>query len=154
VERSFRSEVNSVFHDALANLVVRIRSSDLTLDDQELMPYMVTIATNVLRSQVRKKEHRLSTGTETLDGTPADGNAPDVAAEERDLVAKYRELLATLPEQCRRLVQLRIDEDLSFAEIGELLDMKENSARARYADCLARLRRLGGDLSDEEIRRG
>jgi len=142
--RPFRSQVDSIFNDVLVRLVVRIREGTLSLEDSKLVPYMVVIARNLLLTRMRKKRLERSVGAEALDGEVADGPSPDVATEERELVERYREILSRFDERRRVLVELRIDEGLKFDEIGEILGMGAQTARARYSECLADLRRLGG----------
>jgi RNA polymerase sigma-70 factor (ECF subfamily) len=146
----FRSEVNSVFHNSLTKLIERIRSSDLKLENESLVPYLVTIATNVLRSEMRTKESKSTHGQLLLEQSIDTGKRPETLAEEREMISKYRVLLTALPERFQTLIRLRIEEELSFDQIGERLGMGANAARARYSECVSKLRLLAIDSVDRE----
>ncbi len=146
----FRSEVNSVFHNSLTKLIERIRSSDLRLEDESLVPYLVTIATNVLRSELRSKDSKSARGEVLLEQSIDTGKRPETLAEQREMISKYRVLLTALPERFQALIRLRIEEELSFDQIGERLGMGANAARARYSECVSKLRLLATDPVDRE----
>ncbi len=146
----FRSEVNSVFHNSLTRLIERIRSSDFKLEDESLVPYLATIAANVLRSETRRKDNKSVHGEVLLEQSIDTGKRPETLAEEREMVSKYRVLLTALPERFQTLIRLRIEEELSFDQIGERLGMGANAARARYSECVSKLRLLATDPVDRE----
>jgi RNA polymerase sigma-70 factor (ECF subfamily) len=50
--------------------------------------------------------------------------------------------LAALPEEQRAVLHLKIWEDLTFARIGEILDIPANTAASRYRYALEKLRSL------------
>ena len=56
--------------------------------------------------------------------------------------ARARALLETLPEKQRLSVSLRIDDGLSFREIGEMIGSSEGAARVNYFHGIRRLREL------------
>jgi RNA polymerase sigma-70 factor (ECF subfamily) len=60
-------------------------------------------------------------------------------AEEAD---RARRLLAGLPEKQRLAVQLRLDEGLSFREVGEIIGSSEGAARVNYHHGIRRLREM------------
>lgn len=63
-------------------------------------------------------------------------------------VARLRAALPRLPERQREVVVLRHYHDLSFAEIAEVLGIREDNARANHYQGLKRLRReLSGGAS-------
>ena len=51
-------------------------------------------------------------------------------------------MLGRLPDKQRMAVQLRIDEGLSFREIGEIIGSSEGAARVNYFHGIRRLREL------------
>ena len=62
-----------------------------------------------------------------------------------DDLARLRGRLAELPPRQREVVVLRHYQGLSFAEIAQALDIREDAARANHYQGLQRLRRaLGG----------
>jgi RNA polymerase sigma-70 factor (ECF subfamily) len=56
--------------------------------------------------------------------------------------ARAREMLERLPEKQRLSVSLRVDEGLSFREIGEIIGSSEGAARVNYFHGIRRLREL------------
>ena len=56
--------------------------------------------------------------------------------------------LRRLPEEQREVVALKIDAGLTFAEIAQVLGVRQNTAASRYRYALMRLRREMGEPSD------
>jgi len=72
--------------------------------------------------------------------------SPEPSPEDRAAVdeeaARARTMLGKLPDRQRMAVQLRIDEGLSFREIGEIIGSSEGAARVNYFHGIRRLREL------------
>lgn len=145
-EAAFRSEIVSVFNDTILRFVCRIRAGELQLTQREVVSYLVRIAMNLLSSQ-RRDYARMAASFEE-DPAEIASDAPSAAqiAELRDLAAKYRSLATALPAVSQRVLEMRIEQGLSFAAIGEQLCIPENAARRRFSESLARLRKLGAEL--------
>ncbi|MEY4181092.1 MAG: sigma factor [Planctomycetota bacterium] len=141
----FRSEVHSLFNQAFIHFVERMKHGNCDLKDHQIIPYMVRIATNLLATKLRRPESRHAWLSESSDMPSWRDSPVDDLVEERELAAKYQSLLAKLPDKCQRLIEGRIKDGKSFAELGEFLGMPENSVRARYSECLEKLRDMGGD---------
>ncbi len=60
-----------------------------------------------------------------------------------------RDALAQLPGEQAEVVVLKTWHELTFAEIGEVLDVPANTAASRYRYGLAKLREILGETSDE-----
>jgi RNA polymerase sigma-70 factor (ECF subfamily) len=71
-----------------------------------------------------------------VDGLPT----PCSAAIAEEAITDVEAALITLPEEARRLIELRNVERKSFAEIGALLDCTPNAARKRWRRAIAQLR--------------
>jgi len=108
--------------------------------DAAFRTWLLTITANAARSVLRRRSRMKET---ELDGTrPIASEGPDpseqaVVARE---AAEARALLAKLPEKQRLSVQLRVDEGLSFKEIGEVIGSSEGAARVNYFHGIHRLR--------------
>ena len=74
----------------------------------------------------------------------ASGMDPAEAAIVAGEAARARGMLADLPEKQRLSVSLRIDEGLSFKEIGSVIGSSEGAARVNYFHGIRRLRELMG----------
>jgi RNA polymerase sigma factor (sigma-70 family) len=68
------------------------------------------------------------------------GPDPAAVAEDRILFAEVLEAVRRLPDRQREVVGLRHRSDLSFLEIGELMDCSEDAAKMLYHRALKALR--------------
>lgn len=82
--------------------------------------------------------------SEALEGAPEPSSRePACGADERD--PRLDAAVAALPEEQRDVLALRLDGELTFAEIGATLGLPEDTVASRYRRALERLReRLGG----------
>lgn len=74
---------------------------------------------------------------------------PDQILERSEEVARLKAVLATLSPEDRALLSLRFDEDLSFAEIGDVLGVPASTLKSRMKPLLARVRSLLGGPEHE-----
>ena len=130
-----REEARDVVQDVYGRLVGKFDS--ITGIDA----YARRSVTNEVAS--RRRRPRLAT-------VPIDRDhaSPDAAAVVPDKVLAWR-LCAELPTTQRAAVVLRFFSDLSFAEIGDILEMPEATARSHVHRALTTLR---GRLDQEDIR--
>lgn len=103
---------------------------------------MMTITANEARAALRKRGRWSESSID--DVGPVAAEVPDPA--ERTVIrqesARARTMLDSLPEKQRLSVSLRIDEGLSFREIGEMIGSSEGAARVNYFHGIRRLREL------------
>jgi RNA polymerase sigma-70 factor (ECF subfamily) len=103
----------------------------------------------LFRITVRKAHRRVATrrgGAELADPDLLAAPQPDDRAELDEELARLRARLAELPPRQREVVVLRHYQGLSFAEIAEVLGIREDAARANHYQGLQRLRSaLGGE---------
>jgi len=111
-----------------------------------LKPWVFTIATNKLRDHWRSRRHREAQTDESVerDGLGEEivtlqPRAVDVLTE-AELAVELQEAIEELPEGMRVTVQLRVYEELSFEEIGAILERTEVAVRKRYSRALEALR--------------
>ncbi len=78
------------------------------------------------------------------DLVPSDQPGPDDNAQEHEAAERVRQAIAQLPEDHRTVVILRFVEDLSYQEIGEMLDCPLGTVKSRihYA-----LKKIGKELA-------
>ena len=100
--------------------------------DASFRTWVLTIAANTAKGALRRTIRRRETA---LDGV-APVESPEANPEDRAALGeeaeRAREMLAKLPEKQRMSVQLRVDEGLSFREIGEVIGSSEGAARVNY----------------------
>jgi RNA polymerase sigma-70 factor (ECF subfamily) len=74
---------------------------------------------------------------------------PDQILERSEEAARLKAVLVTLSPEDRALLSLRFDEDLSFAEIGDVLGVPASTLKSRMKPLLARVRSLLGGPEHE-----
>jgi RNA polymerase sigma-70 factor (ECF subfamily) len=118
---------------------------------ERLRPWVFTIAARVrvdwLRSQGRLGADALD--EEALPATDAAVD-PSSALGDRERSARVQAAIDALTEPQRVVVHLHRFEELSFAEIGEILHISEGAAKLRAFRAYAELRKRLGDLVAED----
>jgi RNA polymerase sigma-70 factor (ECF subfamily) len=123
---------------AQEGLVRALRGLNGFRGDASFRTWLFAIVANEARSLVRRRLRRRETPLEA--DVPGHGRAADERAALRDEAARAREMLSRLPEKQRLAVQLRVDEGLSFREVGEVIGSSEGAARVNYHHGIRRLR--------------
>ena len=106
--------------------------------DASFRTWLLTIVANEARSFLRRSSRRREAVLEDEVASGAVGVADRVV--ESAEAERARVLLARLPEKQRLAVQLRVDEGLSFREVGEVIGSSEGAARVNYHHGIRRLR--------------
>jgi RNA polymerase sigma-70 factor (ECF subfamily) len=112
-------------------------------------PWLLRIAVNLAKNHVRDTSRLIRAGEEAdavsvALARPVDPH-PDEALHRARIGQMVREAVAELPDRQREVVLLRVDGQLSFAEVGEALGITENNAKVTYHHAVKRLReKLGG----------
>ena len=114
--------------------------------DSDVRAWLVTIAHRKAIDQIRARNRAPLPSADRLDATDADHASTDRAIIDTDL----RMALNRLPTKQRHAVAYRYLADLSYAEIGRLLDCSEAAARRSAADGIAALRSV--DLGSVDLR--
>lgn len=98
--------------------------------------YLFRIAANLCKNHLRDRARLVF-------GVPLTIPAPEqLPAEEHQRRLRVRESLARLPLRQRQVVSLRVDAELSFAEVAQTLGITENNAKVTYHHAVKRLRSL------------
>jgi RNA polymerase sigma-70 factor (ECF subfamily) len=85
----------------------------------------------------------------------ADAPSPSAAAMDQEQAAAIQQALERLPEDYRRVIDLRYREERSFEEIGQLLGLTANASRKLWLRAVKRLQQetdtppLSGDPTGE-----
>jgi RNA polymerase sigma-70 factor (ECF subfamily) len=118
------------------------------LDEREpIAPWLFRVARNRCIDVIRRRRTvPLGLPDDSGEGTlllePADEDPlPEELAERADLQRVLSNAIAQLPPSYAEVVALRYTGDLSFAEIGVILDCDEGAARVRFHRAKALLRR-------------
>jgi RNA polymerase sigma-70 factor (ECF subfamily) len=113
--------------------------------ESSVRTWLLRIAVNAARAIGRRRGRRREVALEAAASTPAHGPRLDERTVMRSELDRVERSLARLPEKQRLCVGLRIQHDLSYAEIGEIAGCSEASARVNYHYGLQRLREVLGD---------
>ena len=90
--------------------------------------------------QARREDRR--TGREQSATEPLPVSWFDDSAEDREMKQLLEGTVSRLPEMYARVITLKIWGGLTFAQIGEVLDIPANTAASRYRYGLVELRKL------------
>ena len=101
--------------------------------------WLFRIATNHCIDHLRRQRLRMLSverdgGTDEDEAEmqiPADGPEPDVVLQRREALEKLEEVIADLPPHYRVITLLRHDQQLSYEEIAETLDLPLGTVKAR-----------------------
>lgn len=106
-------------------------------EDGKLTAWLFTIAQNVVRNHVKKHNR-------TVEITDIIADDCDVAAEaeENDLVGRIKDILEEIPEVYRLPVVMRDVDELSYAEIAEVLKISEGTVKSRISRGREMIRQL------------
>lgn len=116
------------------------RALDRFRGDASFKTWLMTITTNEARGALRKAKRWNEASIDHTEPVADDRPGPDEGAVLADESARARALLARLPEKQRLSVTLRVDEGLSFREIGDVIGSSEGAARVNYFHGIRRLR--------------
>jgi RNA polymerase sigma-70 factor (ECF subfamily) len=110
--------------------------------DAAFRTWILTITANEARGAFRKRGRRKESNLDDVGPVPADEKGLDEQVVLAQEAARARSLLEELPEKQKLSVLLRIEEGLSFREIGEIIGSSEGAARVNYFHGIRRLREL------------
>ncbi len=110
--------------------------------DAAFRTWLLTITANEARGALRRRGRRRESPLDELPPVAVGERSAEDEAVAADEAARARRMLVRLPEKQRLAVSLRVDEGLSFREIGEVIGSSEGSARVNYFHGIHRLREL------------
>lgn len=110
--------------------------------DASFRTWLLTITANEAKGALRRRGRRKETAIDDAGPLPSEETGPDQAAIVRQEASRARAMMEKLPEKQRLSVALRIEEGLSFREIGEVIGSSEGAARVNYFHGIRKLREL------------
>jgi RNA polymerase sigma-70 factor (ECF subfamily) len=122
-----------------------LRGLDRFRGDASFKTWLLRIAFNAARSVGRGGGRRREVRLELVENAPAPEADPASLAVRSDEAARAARLLERLPPKQRMAVSLRVNQGLSYAEIGAVIDCTEGAARVNYHLGVKRLRELVDD---------
>ena len=112
--------------------------------DAAFRTWILTIAANAARGALRRSGRRRETDIDSVAPVASEEASPEDDTVMADEAARARTALEQLPEKQRLSIQLRVDQGLSFREIGDIIGSSEGAARVNYFHGIRRLREMMG----------
>ena len=143
-------QVSDVLQQVYLQLYV---SLPILLTNVSLKAWLFQVARSRCLDELRRRRRRAETPFSTLtweykeeelsplEAIPDPDPLPEEVAERIELSCTLQEAIASLPPKFRPIVHLRCFRQLSFAEIGRILDMPKTTVKAYFYRALPRLRR-------------
>lgn len=116
-----------------------LRHADKFDPQQPVRPWLYTIAANLCRDYLAKQGRRTTVELAMEPPAPVPGPLDQLASREQ--CALVKQAVEELPEIYREIIVLRVYEQLPYADIAEILDIREGTARSRMEYALNRLRK-------------
>jgi RNA polymerase sigma-70 factor (ECF subfamily) len=113
--------------DITAETFVRAWMNLNRIRTETLKAYLFTIARNIFLESLRKRRDHAELGEEVADPHPG----VEKRLEHQSDLDFVRAILRTLPEMDRSAFVMRVQYDLSYAEIARVLQLTENAAKVK-----------------------
>ncbi len=108
--------------------------------------WLFRIAVNLWRDRLRQKRRRPKSEEIAPDDCLSEGKPPDGELVDREDLQRTLDAMDLLPERQREVLYLHACEELSLAEIGNILDISPDAAKASLSLARKRMRRLVADV--------
>ena len=86
---------------------------------------------------------------EILEGVTASDLTSDDGLINRENLARIRECMARLPEKQRKVLEMRVFENMPYPQIAQLTGLSETNVRVKLSEARKKLKRM---TSDEDNR--
>lgn len=130
--------------DAAQEVFVRLFAGKVRLEQarsvRATLCWLATrLASNQLRARRRRRDHEENAMHESTDRAE-NRDDPATLSADADLHRTVRELVGTLPHDLQLPLQMRCQDELTFAAIGTALRLPESTVHDRFQQALQRLR--------------
>lgn len=110
--------------------------------EDSVRPWLYTIASNLWRNRARDSARRARVLVPDEKQLPADAKDHRLDHETEGYAAVHlRELIAALPAKQQQALHLRYFAGLDYAEIANVIDCSEDSARANVSQAMRKLKK-------------
>jgi RNA polymerase sigma-70 factor (ECF subfamily) len=135
-----RNDAEDIVQECFARLASRIKELKAVNDPESYLLKVVRNEAFRFRSRwLRWRSHNEAAGTVRLVQHSGDD------ATDREEAQRIERAMATLNSDQREVVYLKIWEHRTFAQIGDILGVSQNTAASRYRYGVEKLRELLGD---------
>lgn len=112
--------------------------------NKPFLPYLVTIATNLLRDMWRKENRLVDFDGESREWEDQ-AELPEFALERKQEMQDLAKIVQTLPQPYRLVIALRYDAELSYDQIAETLSLPINTVRTYIHRAKQKIREQMGE---------
>jgi RNA polymerase sigma-70 factor (ECF subfamily) len=131
-----RQEVDDLVHDCLVRALDRLHTRR---NDADMRPWLFAIMHNLYVSRVRQK--RVRGETDPLDAVSEAALGIGARQDDHVQTTEVMAVVQRLPEDLRSVLLLVTVEDLSYAEVAQVLDIPIGTVMSRLSRARERLRR-------------
>ena len=126
--------------DATHEVFLRVLEADASEKTHAALPYLFTIAYNLLRNRYRRQAYE-SNYLATLDRQPLETTDVELHLDRQTLLNALRQVLDELPSPLRLLFSLRYEEELTMPQVAQILEIPEGTVKSRLHKTITIIRK-------------
>ena len=126
--------------DATHEVFLRVLEADAHEISSAALPYLFTIAYNLLRNRYRRQAYE-SNYLSTLDRQPLEASDVELRLDRQTLLTALRQVLDKLPPPLRLLFSLRYEEELTVPQVAQILEIPEGTVKSRLHKTMTIIRK-------------
>ena len=126
--------------DATHEVFLRVLEADAHEISSATLPYLFTIAYNLLRNRYRRQAYE-SNYLATLDRQPLETTDVELRLDRQTLLTALRQVLDELPPPLRLLFSLRYEEELTVPQMAQILEIPEGTVKSRLHKTITIIRK-------------
>lgn len=126
--------------DATHEVFLRVLEADASEKTHAALPYLFTIAYNLLRNRYRRQAYE-SNYLATLDRQPLETTDVELRLDRQTLLTALRQVLDELPPPLRLLFSLRYEEELTVPQVAQILAIPEGTVKSRLHKTITIIRK-------------
>ena len=126
--------------DATHEVFLRVLEVPVSEKTHAALPYLFTIAYNLLRNRYRHQAYEASY-LATLDRQPLETTDVELRLDRQTLLSALRQVLDELPPPLRLLFSLRYEEELTVSQVAQILEIPEGTVKSRLHKTMTIIRK-------------
>lgn len=126
--------------DATHEVFLRVLEANSSEKTHAVVPYLFTIAYNLLRNRYRHQAYEASY-LATLDRQPLETTDVELRLDRQTLLTALRQVLDELPPPLRLLFSLRYEEELTVSQVAQILEIPEGTVKSRLHKTMTIIRK-------------
>ena len=137
--------------DVVQETFVQFQKNGAELHDDAPAKWLFTVCRNRALNVCRKEKRMTYLDQELLQRQPSDDAAPFAQIEQTEARGFLLRILATLPPRQQEVLQLKFQNDLSYAEIAEITQLSVGNVGVMIHNALKTLRQRYAGSADDFI---